>query len=147
MNRHAVKASSEAASHRMSRTGQRDTSAEMRIRRLLHAAGLRYRVDYLVLNRPRRKADIAFTRIRVAVFIDGCYWHGCPEHGTWPKANARFWREKIETNRVRDLDTNTRLEAEGWRVIRVWEHEEPREVVKKIIDVVRARSLEQKRQQ
>ncbi|MEW8384299.1 MAG: very short patch repair endonuclease [Candidatus Thiodiazotropha taylori] len=143
IKRHAVEPSSEAASHRMSRTGRRDTTAEMRVRRLLHAAGLRYRVDYQVLNRPRRKADIAFTRIRVAVFIDGCYWHGCPEHGTWPKANAGFWRKKIETNRERDQDTNSRLEAEGWQVIRVWEHENPAEAANRIIDAVRARMLEE----
>ncbi|MBW9267608.1 MAG: very short patch repair endonuclease [Candidatus Thiodiazotropha sp. (ex. Lucinisca nassula)] len=131
------KSSSEAASHRMRMTGQRDTSAEMRIRRLLHAMGFRYRVDYPVLERPRRRADLAFTRVRVAVFIDGCFWHGCPEHGTWPKANAKFWREKIETNIKRDFDTDKRLVEKGWKVIRVWEHEDPEEVSQMIAKVVR----------
>ena len=133
------KPSSEIASRRMSNTGQRDTRAEMRIRHLLHARLFRYRVDFPVLNRPRRRADLAFTKAHVAVFIDGCFWHGCPIHGTWPKANADFWREKIETNRRRDLDTNQRLEAEGWRVIRVWEHEDPEQAAIHIAKVVQSR--------
>ena len=101
--------------------------------------GLRYRVDYPVLNRPRRRADIAFTKARVAVFVDGCFWHGCPIHGTWPKSNAEFWRDKIETNRRRDRDTNERLESAGWKVIRVWEHEDPEEAAKRIASAVRER--------
>ncbi len=123
----------------MAVTGQRDTTAEMRIRRRLHAMGLRYRVDHPVLERPRRRTDLAFTRARVAVFVDGCFWHGCPDHGTWPKANADFWREKIETNRRRDLDTNQRLETEGWKVIRVWEHEDPEKAANQIAKAVRSR--------
>lgn len=131
------KLSSKSASRRMANTGQRDTSAEMKIRRRLHRMGLRYRVDFPVLNRPRRRADIAFTRARVAVFVDGCFWHGCPEHGTWPKSNADFWREKIETNRRRDQDTDERLAAAGWKVIRVWEHEDPDEAAERIATAVR----------
>lgn len=131
--------SSELASRRMRLTGQRDTSAEMRIRRRLHGMGFRYRVDFPVLKRPRRRADLAFTRVQVAVFVDGCFWHGCPEHGTWPKSNVEFWREKIETNRRRDLDTNERLKAAGWEVVRVWEHEDPDEVVERIAELVRSR--------
>lgn len=123
----------------MAQTGQRDTTAEMKIRRLLHGMGFRYRVDFSVLERPKRRADIAFTRVRVAVFVDGCFWHGCPVHGTWPKANAEFWREKITTNRNRDLDTNKRLKAKGWRVIRVWEHEDPKTVAEQIARAVNSR--------
>jgi len=137
-NRKVPIPSSELASRRMAMTGQRDTSAEMRIRHRLHGMGFRYRVDFPVLERPRRRADLAFTRARVAVFVDGCFWHGCPEHGTWPKANADFWREKIETNIERDLDTNQRLDAKGWKVIRVWEHEDPAKAAKQIAMAVRS---------
>lgn len=122
----------------MASTGQRDTSAEMRIRRRLHGMGFRYRVDFPILERPRRRADLAFTRARVAVFVDGCFWHGCPEHGTWPKSNVEFWREKIESNRRRDQDTNERLEAAGWVVIRIWEHEDPIKASELIAKVVRS---------
>ena len=130
--------SSKAASKRMAATGQRDTPPEMELRRRLHAMGFRYRVDYPVLLKPRRRADMAFTKARVAVFVDGCFWHGCPEHGTWPKSNARFWREKIETNCRRDLDTNERLKLAGWKVIRVWEHEDPEKAAMRVARAVRS---------
>lgn len=139
MTRKVPSPSSEAASRRMAATGQRDTSAEMKIRRRLHGMGLRYRVDFPVLERPRRRADLVFTRARVAVFVDGCFWHGCPEHGTWPKSNVEFWREKIKTNRNRDHDTNARLAAVGWEVIRIWEHENPKEASEMIAKTVRSR--------
>ncbi len=128
--------SSAAASKRMAATGQRDTSAETRIRKRLFAQGLRYRVDYPVLSKPRRKADIVFARAKVAVFVDGCFWHGCLEHGSWPKANAEFWRNKIETNRERDRDTDQSLTNIGWYVVRIWEHEDPEIAVKRIIEAV-----------
>ena len=130
---------SESVSRRMANTGQRDTPAEMKIRRRLHGMGLRYRVDIPVLKGLRRRPDIVFNKARVAVFVDGCFWHGCPEHGTWPKRNAAFWRGKIETNRSRDRDTNERLAAAGWKVIRVWEHEDPDEAAERIASVVRDR--------
>jgi len=135
--------SSEAARKRMSSTGQRDTPPEWEIRRRLFARGFRYRVDAPVLSKPRRRADIVFPGIQVAVFVDGCFWHGCPLHGTWPKANADFWREKIETNRARDADTNRRLREEGWLVIRIWEHESPDDAVEKIVKLVEGRRLKQ----
>lgn len=137
------KPSSKAASERMAATGPRDTSAELRIRKVLFAKGLRYRVDYPVLTKPRRRADIAFIRAKIAVFVDGCFWHGCPKHGTWPKANADFWREKIKTNKNRDQDTNRRLEAKGWLVIRVWEHEAPKEAADKIAAALWSRKIKQ----
>jgi DNA mismatch endonuclease (patch repair protein) len=87
----------------------------------------------------RREADIVFTSVRVAVFVDGCFWHGCPEHATWPKANAAFWRTKIEGNRERDRDTDARLDDVGWVAIRVWEHEQPRGAAARIERLVRAR--------
>lgn len=106
----------------MQATRRRDTPAEVAIRRILHAQGLRYRV------RPPHTRDQTEGRHpvlkgRVAVFIDGCLWHGCPEHGTTPKSNRDWWTEKIQKNQRRDRDTNHRLRQEGWSVVRVWEHE------------------------
>lgn len=123
----------------MQRTGRRDTPAEIAIRTRLHALGYRYRVDHPILSDRRRKADIVFTRRKVAIFIDGCFWHGCPRHGTWPKSNAEFWREKIETNRLRDLDTNEKLREKGWLVLRIWEHEAPDLAVEHIVEALKAR--------
>lgn len=115
-----------------------DTGPEMRVRRLLHAAGLRYRIDYAPDRRNlRRRADIVFTRRRIAVFIDGCYWHGCPEHFVPPKANARYWAGKIAGNIARDRDTDERLRSLGWVVLRFWEHDEPSLVAERIILTVR----------
>jgi len=103
---------------------RRDTKPEVTLRSELWRRGLRYRVDVGVTGR-RRKVDIAFTRAKVAVFVDGCFWHHCPEHGTLPKANRAWWTEKLESNKSRDRDTDAKLDAAGWLVIRVWEHEEP----------------------
>jgi DNA mismatch endonuclease (patch repair protein) len=105
-------------------TRRRDTPGELALRSALRALGLRYRVD-LALPGTRRRADVAFVGAKVAVFVDGCFWHGCPEHGTWPKANAGWWREKIEGNVSRDRDTDLKLSAAGWRVLRFWEHDNP----------------------
>lgn len=126
----------------MSSTGRRDTPPEQAIRKRLFAKGLRYRVDYPVLTTPRRRGDIVFPGIKVAVFVDGCFWHGCPVHGSWPKTNAEFWRKKIETNRARDLDTNQRLEALGWTVVRIWAHEDPDEAAERVALVVERRKRE-----
>lgn len=116
-------ASSEAVRRRLSRQPQVDTKPEMLLRRRLHAEGLRYRVDQQVLPGLRRRADLVFTRARVAVFIDGCFWHRCPEHGTLPKANAAWWRAKLNRNVERDRDTDARLRDADWIVVRVWEHD------------------------
>lgn len=133
------KASSEAVRKRMQSTPQRDTPAELRIRQLLHAMGLRYSVDAKPLTDSPRRADVIFRRAKVAVFVDGCFWHGCPEHGTWPKANEHFWRAKILANIERDADTNDRLRDHGWLVVRVWEHEDPAAAAKRIARRVRSR--------
>jgi len=102
----------------------RDTKPELALRSELHQRGLRFRVDQPVLeDRRRRRADLVFASRQVAVFVDGCFWHGCPTHGTWPKSNAEWWRAKINTNRARDADTNAELRRAGWIVVRVWEHE------------------------
>jgi DNA mismatch endonuclease, patch repair protein len=117
--------SSSEASRRMAKVRQKGTDAELALRREMHRIGLRYRIDYEVLRKPRRVADVAFPGRKIAVFVDGCFWHGCPEHATWPKQNAAFWREKIEANRRRDADTSDRLRSLGWIVLRFWSHESP----------------------
>jgi DNA mismatch endonuclease (patch repair protein) len=114
----------------------RDTGPELAVRRLLHARGLRYRVDHPLPFDRRRRADIVFTRPKVAVFIDGCFWHGCPDHGTTPRTNSAFWSAKIARNRTRDADTDRRLVALGWRSLRVWEHEDPAEVAERVAGAV-----------
>jgi DNA mismatch endonuclease (patch repair protein) len=103
------------------RTG---TKPEMALRRALHGQGLRYRKDYrLDLDGARVRPDIAFTARRVAVFVDGCFWHACPEHGTKPAANTWYWEPKLARNVERDRAADAALAAAGWRVVRVWEHE------------------------
>lgn len=120
----------------MQNTPARDTPAELALRRELHRRGLRYRVDVRPVPTLRRRADIVFTRAKVAVFSDGCYWHGCPEHGSWPKANAGWWREKIETTKRRDRDTDARLTRHGWSVLRIWEHEDPVVAAERVAEAV-----------
>lgn len=110
----------------------RDTGPELAVRRLLHARGLRYRVCVRPVPALRRAADIVFTRARIAVFIDGCFWHGCDDHFVEPKGNAEYWAQKIAANRSRDLSTNAAVEAAGWKVLRFWEHECP-ETVSEIV--------------
>lgn len=128
--------SSSDASRRMAKVRQKETGAEVALRQEMYRIGLRYRVDYEVLRKPRRVADVAFPGRKIAVFVDGCFWHGCPEHATWPKQNAEFWREKIEANRWRDADTNDRLRSLGWTVLRFWSHESPAEAAKAVARVV-----------
>jgi len=124
-----------SSSDRMRRVGRRDTDCELRLRSHLHAIGLRYRVDYRV-DGLRTKPDIAFVGARVAVFIDGCYWHGCPEHGTISKTNVGFWRKKIEGNRERDLRLTEDLTRAGWRVVRLWSHESLETMLERIRDAL-----------
>ena len=117
---------------------RRDTAPEMAVRRHLHAAGLRYRVDWPIRLEGRRpvRPDVVFTRRRVCVFVDGCYWHGCPVHCRLPKANREYWAAKIERNRRRDLATDAALQAAGWTVVRAWEHEAPDVVAARVLDAV-----------
>jgi DNA mismatch endonuclease (patch repair protein) len=107
----------------MERQRRRDTRPELDLRKALHAAGYRFRVNYPVPGQPRRSIDVAFTKQRLAVFVDGCFWHGCQDHGVSPRNNSTWWAEKLERNRQRDLDVSRHLEEAGWRVIRLWEHE------------------------
>jgi len=106
----------------MSRQRTTGTTPELAIRSELHRRGLRFRVD--VSGLPGRP-DIVFTRARIAVQIDGCFWHGCPQHGNIPKSNTQWWRRKLEANRERDIRNDSALTADDWLVIRVWEHEDP----------------------
>ncbi len=118
-------ATTEATRARMSGQQSRDTGIEVALRRELHRLGLRYRVHRRPLRAVRREADVVFGPAKVAVFVDGCFWHACPEHATWPKRNGEFWRAKIEANRARDANTDVVLAEAGWLSVRVWEHERP----------------------
>ncbi|WP_330238905.1 very short patch repair endonuclease [Streptomyces sp. NBC_00525] len=128
--------SSPAVSARMSRQASRDTAPEVAVRKLLHASGYRYRLNERVPHMSRRTIDIAFTRAKVAVFLDGCFWHGCPEHATQPKSNAEWWRQKLDRNMARDAETTAHLVAEGWTVLRFWEHQAPAAVAEKVAETV-----------
>jgi DNA mismatch endonuclease (patch repair protein) len=119
---------SAAASAKGRANRRRDTSPERALRSELHRRGLRFRVDHPISTRLRRiRPDIAFTRARVAVFVDGCFWHACPHHGTMPKGNAEYWEPKLAENVERDRRTNAALADEGWTVVRIWEHVPVRE--------------------
>nr|WP_046283373.1 very short patch repair endonuclease [Mycobacterium sp. UM_NZ2] len=119
---------------------RRDTGPEIAVRRLVHAAGLRYRVDHPPLADFRRlRADLVFTAAKVAVFVDGCFWHGCPEHHRPARTNAAFWSGKIESNRQRDARMDALLDDAGWTVLRFWEHENPQEAAYRIVMAVQAR--------
>ena len=138
-------ASTPEVRHRMSSQRQRDTGPELSLRSALWKRGLRYRVDYCAVNR-RRRVDIAFTRARVAVFVDGCFWHSCPIHGSTPKSNQEWWTQKLTANAARDAATDEELVGAGWSVIRVWEHEQMDLVADRIATFVRARKLATVRQ-
>ncbi|SET98250.1 T/G mismatch-specific endonuclease [Geodermatophilus poikilotrophus] len=115
----------------------RDTAPELAVRRLVHARGLRYFVGRPPLKGLRRTADLLFPRRRLAVFIDGCFWHRCPEHFQMPAANRDYWEPKIARNVERDRETDRRLAEAGWRVLRCWEHEDPEGVADLIERAVR----------
>jgi DNA mismatch endonuclease (patch repair protein) len=135
--------SSRSANMRANR--RRDTSFEMRVRSGLHAMGLRFRVDYPIKLPPLRafRVDIAFARQRIAVQCDGCFWHGCPEHGRRSTIrNSHYWAPKIERNRQRDVEQNEALARAGWQLLRFWEHEDASRVIRSIaVEVERARRL------
>jgi DNA mismatch endonuclease (patch repair protein) len=131
----------------MQATRQRDTPPELAVRRALHRLGLRYRINYQIPG-TRHRADIVIRRAKLAIFIDGCFWHGCPEHGTWPKRNAAWWREKIEGNVRRDRDAIRQLAAAGWRALRYWEHQSSEVVARTVLEALEgeARLVEKARQ-
>ncbi|WP_328633330.1 very short patch repair endonuclease [Streptomyces sp. NBC_00356] len=129
-------ASSAARRRNMQAIRSRDTTPERLVRRIVHAQGLRYRVAAKPLPDLRRTADMVFRQVKLAVFIDGCYWHGCPEHYVPPKTNSGYWSEKVTRNMNRDADTNQRLKDAGWAVLRFWEHESPDDCAHAIVDAV-----------
>lgn len=130
--------SSPDVSARMSRIRNRDTDAEMRVRRELHQRGFRYRVNLAVAGPGRTRPDIAFTKQKVAIFVDGCFWHRCPEHATFPRSNQDWWAAKLERNVTRDRETDETLKRAGWVVLRIWEHVDPSAAADRIADVLRA---------
>lgn len=135
-------ASSAARRRNMQAIRSRDTKPEQLVRRLVHAQGLRYRVAAQPLPALRRTADLVFRPAKVAVFIDGCYWHGCPEHYVAPKTNPGYWSDKVARNMARDRDTDSRLREAGWLVLRFWEHEDSDACALKIVAAVRTRRRE-----
>jgi DNA mismatch endonuclease (patch repair protein) len=131
-------ASSPGRRRNMQANRARDTKPELAVRRLLHRRGLRYRTAMAPEPGLRRRADIVFTRMRIAIFIDGCFWHGCPEHGRREfRYNVDYWPGKIAANVARDQDTNDKLRSAGWLVLRFWEHENPGSVADAIEKALR----------
>jgi len=116
--------SSPAVTAAMKGNRRADTKPEVTLRAALHARGLRFRKDFMVRSSDGTKArvDIVFTRARVAVFVDGCFWHGCPEHGRVPSTNGQYWPAKLARNRARDERVTAALKVDGWTVVRIWEH-------------------------
>ena len=121
----------------MRRQARRDTKPEMLLRRALFARGLRYRLDRAPIRGMRRRADIVFGPAKVAVYVDGCFWHSCPEHATVPKNNREWWVEKLAANVARDRDTDRQLREAGWEVVRVWEHEDMEVAADRVMQAVR----------
>ena len=130
--------SSPDVSSRMSRQARTGTAPEVALRKELHRRGRRFRVDFRfdIDGLRRRRADVVFTRRRLAVFVDGCFWHRCPQHATFPRANRDWWAAKLDGNVSRDRDTDERLEQAGWSVIRLWEHEEVQAAADRVEDVL-----------
>lgn len=123
----------------MSLQKAKNTSPEVDLRHKIRQLGLGYRVELSLPGMPRRRCDIGFKGARVAVFVDGCFWHSCPVHATEPVRNREWWKEKLATNVARDRDTDSRLSAIGWMSIRVWEHEDMAAAAQRIAEAVRAR--------
>jgi DNA mismatch endonuclease (patch repair protein) len=129
----------EITSRRMSRQKTKDTGPEVELRRELRQLGVGYRIEYALPGMPRRRCDIAFIGAKVAVFVDGCFWHSCPSHTTVPSRNLQWWVAKLAANVARDRDTDSRLSVAGWMSIRVWEHEDMAAAAQRIAEAVRAR--------
>lgn len=125
-----------ATALRMQAQRQRDTRCEMNIRRELHKRGIRYRIDCRPIPNMRRRADIVIRSAKLAVFVDGCFWHGCPLHWKPPKQHSEWWEAKVAANIRRDKDTTALVEDAGWMVIRAWEHEDATIVAARIADVL-----------
>jgi len=109
-----------------------NTSPEVRLRSALHRSGLRFFIHQRPCPEVRCRVDVVFPRSRVAVFVDGCFWHSCPTHGNQPRVNSEWWRAKLERNRRRDERNDAELAEAGWRVVRIWEHESVGEAVARV---------------
>jgi len=120
----------------------RDTGIEVALRRELFRRGLRFRLQSPTVPGTRRRADLEFRTARVAVFVDGCFWHSCPEHRTAPRANAEWWSRKLQDNCDRDADSTRRLAEAGWSVIRIWEHEPADSAADRVSELVRSRTAQ-----
>jgi DNA mismatch endonuclease (patch repair protein) len=133
-------ASSRHSRKRMQAVRQRDTNFEMQLRSALHRLGLRFRIHRRIMPNRTRTADIVMPTARIAVFVDGCFWHSCPHHKSLPKANREWWRAKLAANIARDRHSDRALRRRGWRVIRIWEHEHIDKAAKRVLNA----SLESK---
>lgn len=137
MGRKGPKPSSSAAKSRMEAAKPKNTLPEIKLQTALAELGINFETDVKPIEDLHRRADVLIREGKIAIFVDGCFWHGCPIHGTQAKANAEFWADKIKRNQERDLDTNEHLEAAGWTVIRIWEHEDPNDAAKQIADIIK----------
>lgn len=136
-------ASSPTVRNNMRANRGRDTAPELALRKLLHARGLRYFVQRRPIPELRRTADIVFPKLKVAIFVDGCFWHGCPDHHTVAMSNAAYWSAKVQSNRARDADTDRFLREAGWLPVRIWEHVESAaaaDLVQQLVERLRADS-------
>lgn len=127
-------ASSPAVAQSMRSNRGRDTKPELALRRILHARGLRYRVDFAPIGGVRIRPDVVFTSAKLVVFVDGCFWHSCPVHGTQPKQNSEYWLPKLTRNKERDSEADELLRSQGWCVLRFWEHEAPEAAARIVIE-------------
>lgn len=132
-------ASTPAVRASMRANRSRDTKPELLLRRALHAKGYRYRVACRPLPELRRTADLVFTRAKVAVFVDGCFWHGCPTHHRLAKRNREYWEQKVQKNRQRDSEVDAKLAEAGWLALRIWEHEDAASASSRVAEAVNAR--------
>ena len=133
------KPSSDAARKRMEAAKPKGTLPEIKLQSALEQVGVLFEVDVKPIDNLQRRADILIRDERIAIFVDGCFWHGCPIHGTQAKANAKFWADKINRNKERDLDTNRRLAEDGWTVLRIWEHEDPKQISNQVVELISIR--------
>jgi len=144
IRKRAPAASSAVVRRVMRSVRRRDTAPEVELRRMLYSKGLRYRIDARPEKLLRCKADLVFRRHRLCIFVDGCFWHGCPEHGRVPQTNADWWQEKIADNRSRDSRQQNALESLGWTVLRFWEHDLRSNLFSCIAQVVSATNSQSK---
>ncbi len=135
--------SSEAARQRMRATRQHGTKPEVALRGALNQLGIVYHVDQSPVSGLKSRPDLIFEDTRIAVYVDGCFWHSCPIHGTLPKSNRQWWQAKLEANRQRDAKANDVLASAGWYVVRVWEHADPITVAKELADLIAQRQIHQ----